>query len=144
MAKAARKRTPKARLAVTSLTTGAPEIGVPTLAHGLAAKDLTTSPPIFAPRQVHHLEPGGDAPARPKKLAGKEWVKAAYDRKRERFIRDDTSITEAARDLAKESETAADCKKPMVWGYVKSLLRKGVWHTPPKERAKPGPRLARK
>ena len=135
MAKAARKRTPKARLAATSLTTGAQEIGVPTLApfsHGLTAKDLTTSPPIFAPRQVHHLESGGDAPARPKQLAGKEWVKAAYDRKRERFIRDDTSITDAAKDLAKESETAADCKMSMVWGYVKSLLRKGVWHTPPK------------
>ena len=130
MAKVARKRTPKARRAATSLTTGAPEIGVQTLAHVLVAKDLTTSPPILAKQQVHYLEPGGDASARLKKLAGKEWVKVAYDRKRERFIRDDTNITDAAKDLAKKSETAADCKKPMVWGYVKSLLRKDIWHTP--------------
>jgi hypothetical protein len=103
----------------------------------LDAVGITTQPPVFSKYQVHHLEPGGSP--HPPKLPGKPWIKEAYKRNRARYIREATRITAAAKKLADESTTAADCAKPLGWGYIKGVLRQ-YWHTPRRERSKQRPK----
>lgn len=87
------------------------------------------------------VEPGAPPSTAPvvAKLVGKAWIPIAYERRREKFQKDGTSITDAARDLANESETAADCAKPLKWPYIKNVLRDGIWHEPARVRFKQQP-----
>jgi hypothetical protein len=61
------------------------------------------------------------APTPVSKLAGKEWVRAAFERRAEelRVMR----ITDAGRALSAESQKAPDCAKPLSVGYCTNLLR---------------------
>jgi hypothetical protein len=48
-------------LEAVSLAVGSPDIGASEIRqkHALGAAGITTQPPVIAPRQIHHLEPGG-------------------------------------------------------------------------------------
>jgi hypothetical protein len=69
------------------------------------------------------------------KFSGKKWISRAFKRKQKQFRKTGVNITDAAKDLAEESKTAADCKRSLSWGYIKAELHnQGLWPTPPKER----------
>jgi hypothetical protein len=95
--------------------------------------------------QVTHLPSGQPigiliddepAPVR-KKLTGKEWIAAELERSPELRA---MSITDAARRLAKKSETARNCAKPLSGGRCINLLR-DVFGWPKKPRNSPRQRL---
>jgi hypothetical protein len=72
------KRTSRCRqarpinLSAAPLTTGSPEIGVPTLVqhHGLHAASLKTSSPVLKPLAEHNLESGDSTYIRPRNQRG--------------------------------------------------------------------------
>jgi hypothetical protein len=91
----------------------------------IAGKALATEPPT----------PLSSAQQPALKSPGKEWIPRAFKRKQEHFRKTGMNITNAAKDLAEESETAADCKGSLSWGYIKAELHnQGLWPTPPKKR----------
>jgi hypothetical protein len=109
------------------------EVLVPLAPARLMAQDLAVGSPVIGTASLQ------TAFARPK-VIGKRWIEVAYDLKRDKFRTEGTSITDAARELAKDSETAEDCAKPVKWTYVKNELRKGLWHKPPRNRFKQQPK----
>jgi hypothetical protein len=91
----------------------------------VAGKALATEPPT----------PLSSAQQSALKYPGKEWIPLAFERKQEQFRKTGVNITDAAKDLAEESETAADCKGSLSWGYIKAQLHnQGLWPTLPKKR----------
>jgi hypothetical protein len=92
-------------------------------------------PPLFPQTPLPELLPldqTSHVPAKPAvpKLAGKQWVPIAFERRRGELLA--LTITEAGRELAKESQTAPDCRKPLSAGYCTNELRKlGVWKPQP-------------
>lgn len=70
------------------------------------------------------------------RLSGKEWVPIAYRRRADELHPDLVNITTASSQLATESETAADCVKPLEARYIEKELRKlNIW--PKKPRGSP-------
>src|SRR5262245_32833180 len=63
----------------------------------------------------------GSAAAEAPKLSGKQWVRVAYARRPDELLA--MGITGASEALAKESESAADCAKPLTARYIEKLLR---------------------
>jgi hypothetical protein len=55
------------------------------------------------------------------KLSGKNWVPKAYARRSKELLA--MGITGASEALAKESDNAADCAKPLTARYIEKLLR---------------------
>ena len=67
------------------------------------------------------------APALVRKLSGKEWVSSNFKAELRAL-----TMTEAANVLAKQSETAANCTKPLQPRYVEKVLRDlGLWPKAP-------------
>jgi hypothetical protein len=91
----------------------------------VAGKALVTEPPTsLSSAQQSAL-----------KFPGQKWIERAFKRKQEQFRKTGVNITDAAKNLAEESKTAADCKRSLTWGYIKNVLRNSdLWHTPPKKR----------
>lgn len=56
-----------------------------------------------------------------RKRSGKEWVPIAFERRRDELLA--MGITGASQALANESETVADCAKPLRARYIERLLR---------------------
>ncbi|HEY1877358.1 MAG TPA: hypothetical protein VGG66_07790 [Rhizomicrobium sp.] len=62
----------------------------------------------------------------PNPLMGKKWVPGAFGRRRDELRV--MNITDASRELARESETAPDSSKPLDARYIEKLLRDlNVW-----------------
>jgi hypothetical protein len=57
------------------------------------------------------------------KLSGKEWIPAAYKRRKAEFDAKRMNITDRSRELATESNSAPDCEKPLDARYIEGLLR---------------------
>jgi hypothetical protein len=99
--------------------------------------NLNPSPPYKLPS----LDLLSHAPAKSRKLTGKEWVKNAYERRADELHPDIMDITEAGRELSKESKTAPDCAKPLGEGHCTNLLRElNVWPKKPRNSPKQGPK----
>jgi hypothetical protein len=75
------------------------------------------------------------APALVRKLSGKEWVSTNFKAELRAL-----TITEAANALAKRSETASNCIKPLQPRYVEKVLRDfGLWPKAPRGSPKQRP-----
>ena len=74
-----------------------------------------------------------------RKLPGKEWIRTAFDRRRDELLA--MTITKAGEALSKESKTAPDCVKPLSVGYCKNELRTlGVWKKKPRKSPRQRPK----
>jgi hypothetical protein len=66
-------------------------------------------------------QPSNSPVAEVTKLSGKQWVAATYERTPKELLA--MGITGASEALAKKSETALDCAKPLTARYIEKLLR---------------------
>jgi len=80
----------------------------------------TTTSPADQPGDAQPQPQSSPQPPVPK-LSGKQWVKAAYDRRPNELLA--MGITGASEALAEESKTAPDCAKPLTARYIEKLLR---------------------
>jgi len=89
---------------------------------------------LFAP-----APPPPNSSVAPVPKSGKEWISDRFERRRGELLA--LTITEAGSELAEESQTAPDCRKPLSAGYCTNELRKlKAWKPKPRNSPKQGPK----